>query len=170
MIKHLRTTAGLVGWRTVARRPFASVIAARAIPSDPRPERLTLRQQYRRLVYWPSVRLTRRVAFLRYVNVYRIEQAYGGAEEGGWWYNEYHPLSTRRCFKWNVERVRKAVQAATTKRKGRGYSFRPAPADTDPMTDYTEADKIGTRFDAGETTRKVERHPARHHSDYKPWC
>ena len=31
---------------------------------------------------------------LRYVNVYLVEQAYGGPEEGGWWYEVGEPVKT----------------------------------------------------------------------------
>ena len=29
-----------------------------------------------------------------YVNVYQVERCYGGAEEGGWWYDSYTPLES----------------------------------------------------------------------------
>lgn len=30
----------------------------------------------------------------RYVNAYQINREYGGAEEGGWWYDTYRPLGS----------------------------------------------------------------------------
>jgi hypothetical protein len=31
---------------------------------------------------------------MRYVNVYSVTQAYGGPEEGGWWYSHYAPIKS----------------------------------------------------------------------------
>lgn len=31
---------------------------------------------------------------MRFVSVYEVTRHYGGPEEGGWWYNWYHPLVT----------------------------------------------------------------------------
>jgi hypothetical protein len=32
-----------------------------------------------------------------YVNAYRVTLAYGGPEEGGWWYSIYEPLASMPC-------------------------------------------------------------------------
>lgn len=32
---------------------------------------------------------------VRHVTVYEVTLQYGGPEEGGWWYNYYHPVLTR---------------------------------------------------------------------------
>jgi hypothetical protein len=31
---------------------------------------------------------------LLYINAYGVTRCYGGAEEGGWWYNHRHPLAS----------------------------------------------------------------------------
>lgn len=42
-----------------------------------------------------------------FVNVYEVDQGYGGAEEGGWWYNTYSIQETVRCETYaEAERVR----------------------------------------------------------------
>ena len=36
---------------------------------------------------------------MKYVTVYSKSEEYGGPEEGGWWYTQYHPVETKRCRK-----------------------------------------------------------------------
>lgn len=33
----------------------------------------------------------------KYINVYRVTQEYGGAEEGGWWFDCGEPIESIRC-------------------------------------------------------------------------
>jgi hypothetical protein len=33
-----------------------------------------------------------------YVNVYIYDKAYGGPEEGGWWFNTFEPVSSVRVY------------------------------------------------------------------------
>jgi hypothetical protein len=49
----------------------------------------------------------------KYVNAYRVTQAYGGPEEGGWWYDEYEPLESVVV---ESEEQEEEVRAALAKR------------------------------------------------------
>ena len=33
-----------------------------------------------------------------YVNTYEVDRVYGGPEEGGWWFNTYSPVASRRVY------------------------------------------------------------------------
>ena len=42
---------------------------------------------------------------LRYVNVYMVDRAYGGPEEGGWWYDYGVPLKSMPTTALKAERL-----------------------------------------------------------------
>jgi len=42
----------------------------------------------------PDYFSTYKPEFPRYLNVYRVEQSFGGHEEGGWWYDVGEPLES----------------------------------------------------------------------------
>jgi len=84
-----------------------------------------------------------------YVNVYFVGRAYGGPEEGGWYYDEYEPESASSPFrsKAAAQKVARTLGAEIEKeneedrRRGRG-----------------ERRKV-----------KIETHPARYSNNYKPY-
>jgi len=82
----------------------------------------------------------------RYVAVIETTRCYGGPEEGGWWYDSWRPLHTERIPVWKTERRVQALTRDGITATEPGYTFAPAPADTDPMADYTEADLIGASW------------------------
>ena len=48
-----------------------------------------------------------------FVNVYTVEQCYGGPEEGGWWYSYYNFQGCHGLYEQSrAEKVRKIVEQA----------------------------------------------------------
>lgn len=47
---------------------------------------------------------------LKWVNVYEVTRHYGGAEEGGWWYNQYNPIERKLVLRKNAEAHREFMQ------------------------------------------------------------
>ena len=48
----------------------------------------------------------------KYVNVYMVDQAYGGPEEGGWWYNTWAIEESHACpDREQAERLRTWLEA-----------------------------------------------------------
>lgn len=115
---------------------------------DPRPAlRAALRAAYVR-VGATIAPLWYRVAPYRYVTLYDRYRAYGGPEEGGWWYDVYSPVATHLCARWN------AAERALDAEYGRLWRGYDAPVQGD-----VEGQVV-----------MVEPHPARAHDTYSPWC
>lgn len=85
-----------------------------------------------------------------YVNVYSTNRAYGGPEEGGWWYNCGEALRSIRVPLKYVERVRERVQAA---------------ADRYNKGDYPP----GSVLCSGWISVRVERAPAEDYPQERPY-
>ncbi len=46
------------------------------------------------MIRWWHGTETREAAVNRYINIYELDQHYGGPEEGGWWYDSGTPVYT----------------------------------------------------------------------------
>jgi hypothetical protein len=58
-----------------------------------------------------------------YVNVYSVTRHYGGAEEGGWWYNWYECIETYPVKNKAAELIREELEAEHNHKKfGNIYS------------------------------------------------
>ena len=68
--------------------------------------------------------------FPRYLNVYRVEQSFGGHEEGGWWYDAGEPLESVLV---DNEEEEKQVKAKLESR------YAPSPDDHERMRGRTSA-------------------------------
>ena len=68
--------------------------------------------------------------FPKYLNVYRVEQSYGGPEEGGWWFDTHEPLESVQV---DNEEEQKQVQARLDVR------YAPDPDDRQRMRGRTSA-------------------------------
>lgn len=84
-----------------------------------------------------------------YVSLYEIEKCYGGPEEGGWWYDRYTLLSTKKFFDEEeannfCEALNKEVDDAGENKEpissSRGLDQYPDPSRGDPMYDHSDAD------------------------------
>jgi hypothetical protein len=51
---------------------------------------------------------------MHYVNVYFIERAYGGPEEGGWWYNQGEFLTEEGSYASRKDALAKAKEVHDT--------------------------------------------------------
>ena len=82
----------------------------------------------------------------RWVAVIEYGQGYGGAEEGGWWFDTWEPSQVRRVAVWNTDAAVTHLERTGEPVQGR-YRFMPSPADTDPMHDYDDAvDLVGASY------------------------
>lgn len=48
----------------------------------------------------------------RHVNRYLVESVYGGPEEGGWWYDQYHPVASSPRVRIGTPEYDAEVEAA----------------------------------------------------------
>lgn len=57
-----------------------------------------------------------------YIVAYGIDRAYGGPEEGGWWYDRRRILEVRKVYTWEkgLEMARKLKEEYPTCKRGRG--------------------------------------------------
>jgi len=56
-----------------------------------------------------------------YVNTYLVDRAYGGSEEGGWWYDCGEPIDSRLCDSYEeMQKVKEEMEARCARdNKGR---------------------------------------------------
>ncbi len=84
-----------------------------------------------------------------YVSLYEVDRCYGGPEEGGWWYDAYHLLSTKKFF--DAEEAQTFCDALnqSIEKSGlndedlsssRGFDQYPDPSNGDPMYDHSDDD------------------------------
>ena len=132
--------------------------------------RARISARYHRHVRPRATRLWQAVTPFRYVNTYRRGQARGGPEEGGWWYDTYDPIGSRRSLWFRAGVTPRDIQESRDGQRNGGYTFGPSSADHDPAADYTDGDLVGATYHDGRTSLVVERHPARATDTYSPWC
>lgn len=99
-----------------------------------------------------------------YVNTYDCTQEYGGAEEGGWFYDAWEPAASQRVARWRARGVAAALEEGR-RPEGRWFDRliqSPDPLD-EPTTDH------GMAYDRGQSIR-IEVHPARGGNNYSPYC
>lgn len=84
---------------------------------------------------------------IRYVNVYSVQQVYGGPEEGGWWYRhrsviESHPVVEEKMVDSVIAEMEKKYGHI---RKGESASsiLGGNPDDLDSVEDFEENDMTG---------------------------
>lgn len=76
---------------------------------------------------------------MNYVTIYKVEQAYGGPEEGGWWFNVYEAVKSKPCRRkrqvreWKRKFEREIEGASTGRTRILGYNGPPIPDDYDPV-------------------------------------
>lgn len=84
-----------------------------------------------------------------YVSLYEIERCYGGPEEGGWWYDSYQLISTKKFFDEEEahkfqEFLEKDVEESGANDEdlssSRGFDQYPDPSNGDPMYDHSDND------------------------------
>jgi hypothetical protein len=84
-----------------------------------------------------------------YVSTYETSRAYGGPEEGGWWYTNYELLDSEPVVgKENAHKMRDKLQAEADGMgendedlgSARGFDQYPDPSGGDPMYDHSDAD------------------------------
>jgi len=64
-----------------------------------------------------------------YVNIYQLSRNYGGAEEGGWWYDSGSPVGAIPCESFaEAEEIREKYEQRYPSTKSR-YSMRPSEED-----------------------------------------
>jgi len=80
------------------------------------------------------MRLLNWVPFLKVITVYEVSREYGGAEEGGWWYDAYNVIS--HTYSLTPERTKaklKREYAGEHTGKNKVLSVDPIPDDYDPI-------------------------------------
>ncbi len=101
---------------------------------------------------------------MKFVNVYEASQAYGGPEEGGWWYTHLEPVKTVRARRKRQQRC--AYREMLTKfpplERGKrlGQITGGNPGDLDSCEDFEPNDMTGVST-LSEFRVLIERHPAR---------
>lgn len=81
---------------------------------------------------------------MKFINVYRVERAYGGPEEGGWWYDDYTPLkSVRANTKRLRKKIRKKLENLFPNPAQAGRILGGNPADLDSVDDFEPNDETG---------------------------
>jgi hypothetical protein len=85
-----------------------------------------------------------------YANIYLEDRAYGGAEEGGWWYNYREPCVS---IKVRSRREAETVLKRLTKKRYSNKGLKP----------------IWSVNSIGQYRDRIERKPAERESDYAPW-
>lgn len=62
---------------------------------------------------------------MKYLNIYEIGQAYGGPEEGGWWYTVGTPVESKEFLNRDLKRMQERQEVLNTRfRKMKGeYSM-----------------------------------------------
>lgn len=84
---------------------------------------------------------------IRYVNVYKVTQEYGGPEEGGWWYMARQLLESLPVTgeKWAASVVRELEKKYGHVRKGKyaGQILGGNPDDLNSAEDFEENDMTG---------------------------
>ena len=84
-----------------------------------------------------------------YVSIYETSRAYGGPEEGGWWYTESHLQNSKKFYdREEAEKFAEALengieaQGANDEDLGssRGMDTYPDPSGGDPMYDHSDND------------------------------
>lgn len=84
-----------------------------------------------------------------YVSLYEVERCYGGPEEGGWWYNSYQLLSTKKFYDEDeAEKFREFLSGEVEKSganeedlsSSRGFDQYTDPSNGDPMYDHSDND------------------------------
>lgn len=104
-------------------------------------------------------RKQRKAAKMIYVNIYDADRAYGGPEEGGWWYDTGWPLDNQRAH-------------------GGGTFFNPARAwdHAQAINDALRAREVGISsrdprsvLYRGRIEAHVERHPAQAFPQERPY-
>ena len=96
-----------------------------------------------------------------YVSIYSKERAYGGPEEGGWWYDDYTLEKTKKFLDAEeaelfAERLNEEIGLWTEMAGGNGTSSQgmvdyPDPSGGDPMYDHSDSD-IPLGFATGDKT------------------
>lgn len=90
---------------------------------------------------------------VKYVNVYSIDRAYGGPEEGGWWYDTGDVVHTVRCEGSDEDIVWK-----------RAEQIRRELADEYPYTGRRSSVLGGDDYDI-----RIEDEPGQDWSNWQPW-
>lgn len=84
-----------------------------------------------------------------YVSLYEVERAYGGPEEGGWWYDQWTLISTKKFFDEEeanafASKLNGEVEASGVNEENlsssRGMDKYPDPSGGDPAYEHSDAD------------------------------
>jgi len=113
-----------------------------------------------------------------YVSLYEVSRAYGGPEEGGWWYDVWDLENSKKFFdREEAERFAQALNE-DIRNKGlneedlgssRGMDTYPDPSEGDPMYEHTDADiPLGFSGLARNYTVEVEDTQGEHTTTERP--
>lgn len=84
---------------------------------------------------------------MKHLNVYRIERAYGGPEEGGWWYDDYIPLKSFRGRTKRIrKKLRKRLESLFPNPNSAGRILAGRPEDLNSVDDFHPDDTFGITF------------------------
>jgi len=84
-----------------------------------------------------------------YVSVYEVSRAYGGPEEGGWWYDDYSLESSKKFYDRSeaeafANTLENGIEQSGANEEdissARGMDQYPDPSGGDPMYDHSDAD------------------------------
>ena len=110
---------------------------------------------------------------MKYLNIYEIGQAYGGSEEGGWWYTVGTPVESEKFLNRDLKRMEERQDALNKRfRKMKGsYSMGYGPHDgVDPEgngDDYFLM--IGGVWGRSNLRARIEDHPAKAFPEERPY-
>ncbi len=97
---------------------------------------------------------------MKFVNVYRLERAYGGPEEGGWYYDDLTPIKSVRASRKRLrKKVMKRLKAEFPNPNSAGRILGGNPNDLDSVADFDENDCTGLSF-GHDIVVYVENRPA----------
>jgi len=98
---------------------------------------------YAKATSWLSAhRPAQYIPCFRYVTAYRTSQAYGGPEEGGWWYTVYEPIETRLVYKQDADDVQAEMQAKYGPDRRERYKTYATPLTEREERDGVDADDM----------------------------
>jgi hypothetical protein len=110
---------------------------------------------------------------LFYLNEYSTERAYGGGEEGGWWYNIGTYIQTHMAFKSReaADAGYKLLTEAIKSREVGPYKMGVGPLDGvdlagEPNDAYLT---VGGVWGCSKPVIMVEEHPGKNWDDYSPY-
>ena len=104
-----------------------------------------------------------------YVNIYEMDKAFGGPEEGGWWYNIY--TSVKSIPVKGLENAVKLQKKIMEKLNNEEDSSKSEYIGSNPLPPENEdiTDQIGDIYSTGKHMATIETHPAKDHDNYRPY-